>query len=264
MARAGVSGEDRPPSAGRPAARISVMLFDLDDCLMTHSRAVAHGLDAARTAAGGALAAADGDAELARWRELEEHHYARYLMGELDFLEQRRERVRGFLAPYGIALSPSEALDWFEGYMNGYRAGWALYDDVLPVLETLERRVPGIRFGIVTNGDIAFQTEKLVAIGLVDRIEHVIASGEVGVAKPASGIFLAAARAFGVDVAACAYVGDRLRTDAIGAHDAGMLGLWLDRGELSSALASEAVTADRALPVPRITSLRELTAHLAP
>lgn len=253
-------------SADRSGAgrRIRVMLFDLDDCLMAHSRAVAYGLGAARAAAGGALAAADGDAELRRWRELEERHYARYLEGELDFLEQRRERARGFLAPYGIAPSPSEALDWFEGYMHGYRAGWALYDDVLPALGALERRVPGIRFGIITNGDIAFQTEKLVAIGLADRIEHVIASGEVGVAKPAAGIFEAAARAFGVAVADCAFVGDRLRTDAIGAHDAGMLGLWLDRGELSSALASEAAAHPAALPVPRLTSLRELPELVAP
>ena len=244
--------------------RIPVMLFDLDDCLMAHSRAVAHGLGAARSAAGGALAAADGDAELRRWRELEELHYARYLTGELDFLEQRRERVRGFLAPYGIAPSPSEALDWFEGYMHGYRAGWALYDDVLPALDALERRAPGIRFGIITNGDIAFQTEKLVAIGLADRMEHVIASGEVGVAKPAAGIFEAAARAYGVDTSACAFVGDRLRTDAIGARDAGMLGLWLDRGELSSALASEGAAAPEAPPVRRIGSLLELPALVTP
>lgn len=256
----GSSAADRRAES---AAAVRVMLFDLDDCLMAHSRAVAHGLGAARIAAGGALAAADAEAELRRWRALEEQHYARYLADELDFLEQRRERVRGFLAPFGIAPSPSEALDWFEGYMHGYRAGWALYDDVLPALDALEQRVPGIRFGII-NGDIAFQTEKLVAIGLADRIDHVIASGEVGIAKPAAGIFEAAARAFGVDVAACAYVGDRLRTDAIGAHDAGMLGLWLDRGELSSALASESAASPDALPVPRITSLLELPERVAP
>ena len=242
------------------------MLFDLDDCLMAHSRAVALGLGAARAAAGGALAAADADVELRRWRELEEHHYARYLTGELDFLEQRRERIRGFLAPWSIAPSPSEALDWFEEYMHGYREGWALYDDVLPALDALERRAPGIRFGIITNGDITFQTEKLVAIGLGVRMEHVVASGEVGVAKPAAGIFAAAARAFGVSLAECAFVGDRLRTDAIGAHDAGMLGLWLDRGELSSGLASEGagVPGTAPLPVPRIRNLLELPAMLAP
>jgi len=251
-------------SSPNRAAVIRVMLFDLDDCLLAHSHAVAHGLEATRVAAGGAMAAADAAAELLRWRELEEHHYTRYLADEIDFLEQRRERARGFLAPFGVQPTPAEALAWFDGYMHGYRAAWRLFDDVLPALEGLRRRVPGIRFGIITNGDIVFQTEKLVAIGLDARLEHVIASGEVGIAKPAAGIFEAAARAFGVPVAACAYVGDRLRTDALGGHEAGMLGIWLDRGEAASAVTSEASAVSGELPVPRIRSLLELPELLAP
>jgi len=240
------------------------MLFDLDDCLMTHSRAVARGLDATRAAAGGAIAAADAVTELGRWRELEEHHYTRYLRGEINFLEQRRERARGFLAPFGVRPTPAEALAWFEQYMVGYREGWRLFDDVLPALDALLRRVPGIRFGIITNGDIVFQTEKLVAIGLAGRVEHVIASGDVGIAKPAAGIFEAAARVFDEPVSACAFVGDRLRTDALGGHEAGMLGIWLDRGEAASAVTSEASAAAGALPVPRIRTLLELPNLLAP
>lgn len=214
---------------GELRSSIRVMLFDLDDCLMAHSRAVAIGLGRARAETGGAVAAADAAVELRRWRELEEHHYGRWLTGELDFIEQRRERARGFLAPFGIVPTPEEALAWFDRYMVGYRASWSLFDDVLPALDALERAVPGIRFGVITNGDQTFQTEKLEAIGLADRMTHVIASGEVGVAKPAARIFELAAAAFGVDVASCAYVGDRLRTDAAGADAAGMLGLWLDR-----------------------------------
>jgi len=162
------------------------MLFDLDDCLMAHSRAVAVGLARARAEAGGAVAAADDAGELRRWRDLEEHHYGRWLSGEIDFIEQRRERVRGFLAPFGIVPTADEALAWFDRYMVGYRASWSLFDDVLLALDALEEAVPGIRLGVITNGDLAFQTEKLEAIGLADRMEHVIASGEVGVAKPAA------------------------------------------------------------------------------
>lgn len=237
------------------------MLFDLDDCLMAHSRAVAVGLARARAETGGAVAAADAGAELRRWRELEEHHYGRWLTGEIDFIEQRRERARGFLAPFGITPSPEDALAWFDRYMIGYRASWSLYDDVLPALDALEQAVPGIRFGVITNGDLTFQTEKLEAIGLADRMSHVIASGELGVAKPAAAIFELAASSFGVPVASCAYVGDRLRTDAAGADAAGMLGLWLDRPFEALGVPVEAGAVP--LGVVRLTALLDLPAAIA-
>ncbi|MBA8848294.1 HAD-IA family hydrolase [Microcella alkalica] len=244
-----------------PRSSIRVMLFDLDDCLMAHSRAVAIGLTRARTEAGGAVAAADDADELRRWRDLEEHHYGRWLRGEIDFIEQRRERARGFLAPFGIVPTPDEALAWFDRYMVGYRASWALFDDVLPALDALEKAVPGIRFGVITNGDLTFQSEKLTAIGLADRMEHVIASGEVGVAKPAAAIFELAAATFGVGVASCAYVGDRLRTDAAGADAAGMLGLWLDRPLEALGVPVEAGIVPPG--VARLATLRDLPAAVA-
>lgn len=244
-----------------PRSSIRVMLFDLDDCLMAHSRAVAVGLARARAETGGEVAGADADSELRRWRELEEHHYGRWLTGEIDFIEQRRERARGFLAPFGIVPTPDDALAWFDRYMVGYRASWSLFDDVLPALDALEEAVPGIRLGVITNGDLTFQTEKLEAIGLADRVEHVIASGEVGVAKPSAAIFALAAAAFGEPVSACAYVGDRLRTDAAGADAAGMLGLWLDRPLEPLGVPVEA----GAVPpgVVRLTTLLDLPAAVA-
>ena len=82
----------------------AVVLFDLDDTLFAHSRAVATGVAAYRAAHGGALSAADDAVELARWYALEEHHYHRYLAGEVDYREQRRHRARGFVEPFGLDL----------------------------------------------------------------------------------------------------------------------------------------------------------------
>ena len=61
------------------------------------------------------------------------------------------------------------------------------------------------------------------------RFDHVIASEEVGVAKPGARIFEVAVEAFGVAPGEAAYVGDRLETDALGAVAAGLTGVWLDR-----------------------------------
>ena len=99
------------------------MLFDLDDTLFAHRESVEAGIAAHRSTLGGALAAADRAAEFARWNALEELHYHRYLTGELDFLQQRRERVRGFVQPYGLTLDDDAAADaWYDAYYVHYES----------------------------------------------------------------------------------------------------------------------------------------------
>ena len=208
----------------------AVVLFDLDDTLFAHSRAVASGVTAYRAAHGGALAAADDAVELARWYALEEQHYHRYLAGEIDYREQRRHRARGFVEPFELDLSNDvDADDWFGRYLVEYERAWELFDDALPTLDALEASRPGVRFGVVTNAELPFQASKMDVTGLASRIELTIASGDVGVAKPHPRIFAYACERFGVEPREAAYVGDRLDTDAIGAAAAGLVGVWLDR-----------------------------------
>jgi putative hydrolase of the HAD superfamily len=96
-----------------------VALFDLDDTLMAHTRAVDLAIERAQAIAGelassgvagddaagfASFAAADARLVQQRWRQLEELHYARYLSGELDYLGQRIWRARDLLVPYGVEL----------------------------------------------------------------------------------------------------------------------------------------------------------------
>jgi putative hydrolase of the HAD superfamily len=123
-----------------------------------------------------------------------------------------------------------------------------------------------VRLGIITNGEEEFQLAKLVRLGLEvghpGRIEHLIASGSEGVTKPDPRIFDAAIARFAADapVSGAAYVGDRLRTDAIGAAQAGLVGVWLNR---SDERPVEADAADAtAAGVLEIRTLAELPALL--
>ena len=239
---------------------MTVVLFDLDDTLFAHRLAVATGVTAHRRAAGGALASADDAAEIQRWNELEELHYHRYLAGEIDFLDQRRHRSRAFVEPFGLDLATDSAADeWFGAYLLEYERAWQLHDDVLPCLDAIEAADPTVRWGIVTNAELAFQTAKLTAIGLIDRMEHIVASGEVGATKPDARIFEHAVSLFGVPATDAVYVGDRLHTDAIGAASAGLRGVWLNRaGEISAAEAADVAAAG----VSVISTLAELPALL--
>ena len=125
-------------------------------CSPTGSRS-SSGIAAHRSTLGGALAAADRAAEFVRWNALEERHYHRYLTGELDFLGQRRERAREFVAPYGLLLDDDAADAWYDAYLVHYEATWTLHDDVLDCLEALRPA----RFGVITNGHLEAQTAKI-------------------------------------------------------------------------------------------------------
>lgn len=232
---------------------IRVVLFDLDDTLFAHRESVEAGIRAHRTVLGGALGEADPVAEFARWNALEEEHYHRYLAGEVDFHGQRRARARGFVAPYGIELDDASAEAWFEDYLVHYESTWALHADVEECFAAIAPRA----LGIITNGDLGFQSAKIVGTGLDARIPiaDVIASGEVGVAKPDARIFEIAAAHFGAEPAEACYVGDRLHTDAIGAARAGLLGVWLDRPGIAT---DEQLAEADAEGVPVIRTLAEL------
>jgi len=235
------------------ARRIRVALFDLDDTLFAHREAVERGITAYRAVLGGEVAAADAAAESARWHELEEEHYHRYLAGELDFRGQRRARARSFLAPYGLVVETDDEADaWWDGYIVHYENAWSLHDDTLPCLDALTTGPDPVRIGLVTNGDLNAQTAKLRATGLLPRIEHTVASGDVGVAKPDAAIFERACSVFGVEPGSAACIGDRLATDALGASTAGLLGVWLDR---TGSATDEQLAVARAAGVPVIGNL---------
>ncbi|WP_063729353.1 HAD family hydrolase [Streptomyces sp. RTd22] len=227
----------------------AAVLFDLDGTLLDH--------DAASDAAVAATVLAQGDlpgvepAQIVRWwRELETSAMDRYLAGEVTFQEQRRLRVTGLAERCGLGRWSDEQADaWFVRYLACYESEWRAYPDALPALRSLADRPERLQLGVVTNGDADQQRRKIARIGLADWLPHVTASSQAGAAKPEPAIFRSACADLGLPVERVVYVGDRLRTDAKAATEAGLRGVWLDRhGSRPSAAPT----------IPRIESLDEL------
>ncbi|MEU8765261.1 HAD family hydrolase [Streptomyces sp. NPDC048659] len=222
---------------------IRAVLWDIDDTIFDYASADHEGMRAHLAAEG--LAGGDETVEeaLARWKELTTLHWRRFEAGGVDFLDQRRDRVRDFLGRPGLDAAGADA--WFARYLAHYEAAWELFPDALPALDLLAGEY---RQAVLSNSSIHNQERKLRVLGVRDRFEAVLCAAELGVAKPAAAAFHAACDTLGLPPEQVAYVGDQPDTDARGAAEAGLRGIWLDRAD----------TGGRP-ELTRVTDLRQLS-----
>jgi putative hydrolase of the HAD superfamily len=127
----------------------------------------------------------------------------------------------------GQDLTDAEADAWFQRYIAHYETAWALFPDVLPVLDAL---AASHRHAVLSNSSLHVQDRKLRVLGVHDRFESILCAAELGVSKPEAGAFLAACEALALPPHQVAYVGDHPEIDGRGAADAGLLSVWIDRG----------------------------------
>jgi putative hydrolase of the HAD superfamily len=228
---------------------IRAVVWDVDDTLFDYTSADRAGMRG-HLAAEGLLAAYDGvEQALDHWRAITERQWARFAAGEVSFEDQRRDRVRVFV---GRDLTDAEADAWFQRYIGYYEAAWALFPDVLPVLDAL---AGSHRHAVLSNSSLHVQDRKLRVLGVHDRFEAILCAADLGVSKPEAAAFQAACDVLGLAAHEVAYVGDHPEIDGRGAAEAGLLSVWIDRGGAYAAL------------VPpqgphRIASLAELPAIL--
>ena len=114
-------------------------------------------------------------------------------------------------------------------------------------------RFAGLTVGVGSNMTADWQYAKLKRLGLMTYVDFIVTSEEAGVEKPDATLFLLCAEKAGCAPEECAFVGDSLRGDAMGARDAGMAAYWLCPHPESSEVPAG---------VTRIRTLSELPALL--
>lgn len=154
-------------------------------------------------------------------------YYDKYLAGELSFTRQRLLRVAHAQQAHGLPAFDDDAEEaWNAAYEQVLPQHFRAFDDVTAVLDELD--VLGIPYGAVSNNVHDYQRAKLDAAGL-QRVELLVGIDTVGAAKPDPAIFLEGVRLLGTDPAQTLYVGDNPVVDAVGAQNAGLQGIWLER-----------------------------------
>ncbi|HEX4705943.1 MAG TPA: HAD family hydrolase [Pseudonocardiaceae bacterium] len=207
---------------------IRAVSLDVDDTLVDHS---ASSRAALRMLLG-------HDRAWPLWQQITDQHVCRVVTGQVDSDTMRWQRTLEFFGCLGEHLADTEAMRREDIRVRAMRAGWTLYDDVLPCLEWLS--AVGVRIAVVTNASGRYQRTKLADLGVAAFIDEVVIAGELGAAKPDPVIFHTACARLGFPPAEVAHVGDRLDLDAIGARDAGLAGVWLNRaGPVDGALPAD-------------------------
>lgn len=137
-----------------------------------------------------------------------------------DMSALRRESIR--LALYRAGEDPLMAEAAFEVFF-AERQRVTLFEDALPVLEFLVARYPLVS---LSNGNADVQR-----VGLGKYFRAAITAREFGVGKPDPRIFHAAAGAAEVQPEEVLHIGDDATLDVLGAMNAGMQAVWLNRSD---------------------------------
>ena len=113
--------------------------------------------------------------------------------------------------------------------VDNYHPKDMIPEDVVPTLKAL--RKAGYTLGVLTNRSdpVDGYIEK---IGLASHLDFYLAAGEIGVWKPDSGIFYYAMGMVGARPERTLYIGDNYYADVIGAANADITGVLIDREDV--------------------------------
>jgi len=120
--------------------------------------------------------------------------------------------------------SPEGAQDLAETFSASRRRLQRLMPDAR---ETLARLSAKYTIALLTNGAPDLQREKIAASGLESFFKAIAVSGEHGIGKPRPEIFHRLAAEAGVDPSEAVMVGNSLERDIAGAHNAGIVSIWI-------------------------------------
>lgn len=215
---------------------VEAVVFDLDDTLCEYCRTADDLLDHSF-----------GEVGVDPFFTADEYYavFEDYIEVSEDTEEIRERAFAGLADDAGV--DPAVGREVAAAYADARdHANVRFLDGAREALETLTDRYPA---AAVTNGNPEMQTLKMGSLGIEDHFETVVYAGFDTAAKPDPEPFHTALDHLGVGPDRAVKIGNSLEHDVLGAHNAGMRSVWLDRDDVSDPDPE---------PHHRIESMREL------
>lgn len=137
----------------------------------------------------------------------------------------RTEQMRLTLLRAGVD-DPERAKLLSESYAEERNLNLMLFEDALPVLETLKHR---FKLGIITNGPADIQRQEIATLGIEHYFEYIFIEGEMGRGKPLPEVFQAIQEEVGLKSNEILFVGNSYGHDVRPAIAAGWHAIWIRR-----------------------------------
>jgi len=213
---------------------LRALFLDLDGTLCDARPAWTAGVAAAFELLGSHRPDLDRQHALDEWQKVNTLLFGRLDAGELTMQQVRQRRFRVLLK--SLDAEDDDLADELNDVLAHVRlSNICLFEDSVSTLRTLRSRY---HVGIISNGagddHDDSQWSVLRQLGLLDLVDSVWISDEVGFRKPDPRIFEVALEEVGVDPAEAAHVGDSPAKDVAGANAAGLTSvlLWREPGEI--------------------------------
>ncbi|MFI5262987.1 MAG: HAD family hydrolase [Candidatus Kapaibacterium sp.] len=206
------------------ASPVKVVFFDVDDTLYDHSHHIHSGISALR----------DEYPFLQNYsleylkdisHALLEEAHLRLLKGEISLGEARRIRWKKFLEKFD-QLQNYDPHVFSSLYVQAYYESERVIAGTVELLAVLKKEYS---LGIISNNLLAEQLGKLKRLGISDYFDFFAISEEVGAAKPDRKIFDVALERAKVTADEAVYIADSWEIDIVGALNAGIRPIWLNR-----------------------------------
>jgi putative hydrolase of the HAD superfamily len=204
---------------------LQLVLFDLDDTLFDHQHSRRCGLLVLQHTYPPLAQIPIEDLVAEHERQLTAS-YDQVLDGAVSLAANRLERFRRLLAACGVTMHAAEVELAMQCYRRAYEEHRRAVPGVIALLTYLKTH---LCIGVVTNGLVEVQHEKIVACKLAGCIDFLLTSEEARVKKPAPRLFLLALEKAATRRENAVVVGDSWTLDVMGAHQAGIRSIWLNR-----------------------------------
>ena len=136
----------------------------------------------------------------------------------------REEVLYDFLHRLPWRTAPEVSQVW-RHWATGFPQSVVARTGLTETLAALQAQ--GLRLGVVTNGEVAFQAPKITQLAIERYLSSVVISEAVQVQKPDPRIFTHALAAVGCSAQHTWFVGDDPRNDILGAAGIGLQAIWL-------------------------------------